>query len=68
MPIILVTQNIKIIKMSVALELLKELREVASQEYWCTEKESRSSIHTTLNRIDDSIREIEWWIANEEEE
>lgn len=49
--------------MSIALELLKELREEASQVYWC-----RSSIHTTLNRIDDAIREVEWWIANEEEE
>lgn len=54
--------------MSVALELLKELREETSDEYWCTEKEHRSSIHTTLNRIDDAIREVEWWIANEEEE
>ena len=40
----------------VALELLKELREEASQEYWCTEKEHRSSIHTTLNRIDDAMK------------
>ena len=52
--------------MSVALELLKELKEEVSEEYWSTMKEYRMPLGSKINKINEAVKEIEYWITREE--
>ena len=48
------------------LEILEELEDQYLDEYWSTMKEYRMPLGSKIDKINEAIKEIEYWIAREE--